>query len=187
MGIFIKFECSKCGKYECDHSFQERMGTKYNQGAVFIQDPPATSTIGSLRQIAKEKKEEGFTPKKEDFKLGFRFEFLSVTKWVEGLLREHSNLDFIFDKLDKGEVRVPYLNRKKIEDAGWSFKDQLGEQYVWHKNFNGSSWHEIIYDLKEHWLVIKKKNLKNPEGKVIFEGYCECINKLKTLMEWLKL
>jgi hypothetical protein len=27
MGIFIKFECDKCGEYECDHSYEERKGT----------------------------------------------------------------------------------------------------------------------------------------------------------------
>jgi hypothetical protein len=26
MGIFIKFECDKCGEYECDHSYEERRG-----------------------------------------------------------------------------------------------------------------------------------------------------------------
>lgn len=28
MGIFIKFECDKCGEYECDHSYEEKMGPR---------------------------------------------------------------------------------------------------------------------------------------------------------------
>ena len=30
MGIFIKFECDKCGEYECDCSYEERKGKMYN-------------------------------------------------------------------------------------------------------------------------------------------------------------
>lgn len=70
-------------------------------------------------------KNKYYTPKLEEFHIGFKYEFQYIdhNDWIKdsleyNLLYDH-DLDSVFEETKNGRLRVKYLDQEDIEELGW--------------------------------------------------------------------
>ena len=93
------------------------------------------------------KKINYYTPKLEEFHVGFRFEYYMerLDRHVTSILNTDS-INGVFTSLSLGEIRVKHLDRKDIESNGWiqNKERQLVNIQVFTKTFQGIE-HTLLF------------------------------------------
>lgn len=132
-----------------------------------------------------------YTPKIEEFYIGFRFEFYrTLTTYIEGQEPIVSNdwleavvatdfpnptIPMIDAMLHKGHIRVKELDETDIIEAGWKFDEKNYYDYVLKDyTIDTFNWVDKPFEIK-----IEKDN------DILFRGNIKNYNKLLDVMEML--
>lgn len=132
-----------------------------------------------------------YTPAKEDFRIGYKYEFKSpisgdwLTMTVEEEEYEDDNLNMFkiidLDMFDL-QLRVPYLTDKQIEAEGW--KLDVGDDnliHLWKGEINAPQSFSLNY-----WQKSKNKTLQVlKHGVPIYDGTCRCLNDFRLICKLL--
>lgn len=134
-----------------------------------------------------------YTPTLEEFHVGFRYEFTinlhhpAEYVWEDMELgdNELTNIQF---HIERGEIRVKYLDQDDLEELGWELDQCTGKdgcQYYITRGFDtiaslvvGSR--ELSY-IGEHCILI------DAFKRGSFEGSCKNYNEMKKLMQMLNI
>jgi hypothetical protein len=122
------------------------------------------------------KKEENkyFTPKIEDFKIGYEYEFQGIPKgWHKMIFSENDSLKTMKYNIEElsDAIRVPYLTKKAIKAK------ECMKNYRFLK-FN--------FDKKLNKLTMYKYS-EDKFGETIFKGECKSINEFRYVCKLLKI
>lgn len=83
--------------------------------------------------------EKYYTPKIEEFHVGFEFEYNNKHNgWEKDSMKFPNNYAFLFDvRTHEDIIRVKYLDREDIESLGWELDQTVkGDSFFYHKNYN---------------------------------------------------
>lgn len=127
-----------------------------------------------------------YTPNKEEFHLGFRYELRSLNgKWSKHKLTNAANLRDVIAKLShpSSSVRVKHLDKQDIEETGWkitedhpsyieaTMKDTLGRDL------------DLFYTKDIQILEIYIADTED----TIYWGNCKNYNELSKIMDWMHI
>lgn len=133
-----------------------------------------------------------FTPSIEDIRVGYKCEIwwnenmLPENKWCEVKALTGDTEDFdIYDftsRIEKNEIRVPYLTKEQIEKEGWE-PERSKPARLWKKGEYG-----LIYG---NPLVIFQLSDRDPSWQpreyTLFRGTCKDINTFRYICKLLRI
>jgi|SRR5882757_2707473 len=133
-----------------------------------------------------------FIPSKEDIRVGYEchVQIIENAQWMwdvvidENWKCEENN---IYEYLELGNVRVPYLTKEQIEAEGWvheggtfTRQDYLFELYKLE-----------YWELNQNTKIYRKNHIRDGSGRFdwrkIFDGKIPSINEFRTLCKWLEI
>jgi hypothetical protein len=126
-----------------------------------------------------------YTPTIEEFHVGFEYEVLAGTDWVNTQIHVENitlNMDRVINHIET--CRVKCLNREDIESLGWDHNLDLPSRYEYKDyvlyNFNNSN----IFTIKIKRSFVKYEQ-KFTDFDVLFEGTIKNKSELIKLMQQL--
>lgn len=135
-----------------------------------------------------------YTPKIEDFYLGYEFEELIEEQWIPQIFDRDWQI-CVFEELflNKGAIRVSYLTKEQIEVEGWvhiggQLQSESRQYFELIKSPHGHL--ELNYTEYNTNLIIQQRNhVRDASGNyillTIFRGKCPSINELRIITKLL--
>jgi hypothetical protein len=130
-----------------------------------------------------------YTPKIEDFHIGFEYEYLEENgEWVKVEGPEEISEEE-YDEQEYG-LRVKYLDREDIESLGWKHTGRsIDDWFKWEEPVRLESGHRIKFTM--HYGYHDQKLTINGDesgtNTCFFEGYIKNKSEFKKLMKQLTI
>lgn len=125
-----------------------------------------------------------FVPEISDIRVGYECEiwwnynYLPKDEWCSVKVLQGSTVDFdLYDftsRINKNEIRVPYLTKEQIEADGWFHRENTN---IFIKGKIG-----LAYNFDKHLICIGYEN-----GHILFNGECKDINTFRYICKLLKI
>jgi hypothetical protein len=134
-----------------------------------------------------------YTPDISEFHFGFEYEMKEENNegleiWTKGSPIE--NIGEVLRVLIKcGCIRVKYLDKEDIAEAGWKLCKDYSDQYVFQKDINDNDFFELELDkdtLELHIEIWRTLNMTG-NANTIFRGQIKNKSQLKKLMQQLNI
>lgn len=158
--------------------------------------------INPLKNQDKVMENKYYTPSIEEFHVGFEYEYNSNRVWLHELTNGKwfkQTFDFcttldgdsipseVNSMLDRGEIRVKYLNQSDMDSLGFEFmksENEIFETYLLRGDHYDTS---ILKSPKDFIMVSRAKDLEDSDfkGSVIFNGKIKNKSELKRLLKQL--
>jgi hypothetical protein len=130
-----------------------------------------------------------YTPKIEDFHIGYQYEYWCDNEWNKEIIKTGQCFNFALFRLeDEKNVRTKHLDKSDIENLGWEYNKENNI----YKICLCSDYEIFDYTLKHiehqnaiHITLTYKSPKESIENETYFKGKCPSINELITIQRLL--